>query len=109
MTGKEFMEVLLASYGAEGEEERPEIANDVQELESLAKRICNIYVNMGERMNTLLSDRENYYKGAVGEKDELIKNLEEKIKELEKTGKDWKEKAGRIEKEKDNIEKGNSK
>ena len=106
LTGKEFMESLLGAYELQNVKEiRPEIAPDLQELESLSKRLCSIYVNIGERITSLLTDKENYYKEILKEKDELIKSQEEKIKELEAIRKELEKKAIQLEKERDLISK----
>lgn len=104
LTGKEFIEALLCSYEIQSvKEKRPEIAPDMQELEALSKRICSIYANMGERISTLLTDKEDYYKTALEEKNYFIKNLEDKIKEIMTEKEELEDKKSQIEIEKDNI------
>jgi len=82
LTGKEFMEVLLNTY-EQVKKDRPEITPDLDELETLTKRICAIYVNVGERITTLLNDKDNSYKTLVTEKTDLARTLQKRITELE--------------------------
>ncbi|MEW6040982.1 MAG: hypothetical protein AB1633_05630 [Elusimicrobiota bacterium] len=81
LTGKEFMENLLNTY-EQVKKERPEITPDLEELETITKRICNIYVNVGERMKTILKDKDDYHKTLITEKADLINTLQKVISEL---------------------------
>lgn len=102
LTGKEFMESLLSSYELQMVKfKRPEIVSDLQELEALSKRLCSIYVNLGEKMTSILTDKENGYKEVLKEKDESIKNQVEKVRLLESSEKELKEKVSNAEREKD--------
>jgi len=82
LTGKEFMEVLLNTY-EQVKKDRPEITPDLDELETITKRICAIYVNVGERITTLLNEKDNSFKALVEEKTDLARTLQKRITELE--------------------------
>ena len=103
LTGKEFMEVLLNTY-EQVKKDRPEITPDLDELETLTKRICAIYVNVGERITTLLNDKDNSYKALVAEKTDLARTLQKRITELENSLKDKITIAKELAAEKDKIQ-----
>jgi len=103
LTGKEFMEVLLNTY-EQVKKDRPEITPDLDELETLTKRICAIYVNVGERITTLLNDKDNSYKSLVTEKTELARTLQKRITELENSLKEKITIAKELAAEKDKIQ-----
>jgi chromosome segregation ATPase len=103
LTGKEFMEVLLNTY-EQIKKDRPEITPDLEELESITKRICTIYVNVGERITTLLHDKDNHYKALIAEKTDLTSMLQKKIAELETALKEKSTAAKELQAEKDKIQ-----
>jgi chromosome segregation ATPase len=103
LTGKEFMEVLLNTY-EQVKKDRPEITPDLDELETLTKRICAIYVNVGERITTLLNDKDNSYKTLVTEKTDLARTLQKRITELENALKEKITIAKELAAEKDKIQ-----
>ena len=103
LTGKEFMEVLLNTY-EQAKKDRPEITPDLDELETLTKRICAIYVNVGERITTLLNDKDNSYKALVTEKTDLARTLQKRITELENSLKEKITIAKELAAEKDKIQ-----
>ena len=103
LTGKEFMEVLLNTY-EQVKKERPEITPDLDELETLTKRICAIYVNVGERITTLLNDKDNSHKTLVAEKTDLARTLQKRITELENSLKEKITLAKELAAEKDKIQ-----
>ena len=103
LTGKEFMEVLLNTY-EQVKKDRPEITPDLDELETLTKRICAIYVNVGERITTLLNDKDNSYKALVTEKTDLARTLQKRITELENSLKEKITIAKELAAEKDKIQ-----
>ncbi len=103
LTGKEFMEVLLNTY-EQVKKDRPEITPDLDELETLTKRICAIYVNVGERITTLLNDKDNYCKALVAEKTDLARTLQKRITELENSLKEKITLAKELAAEKDKIQ-----
>jgi chromosome segregation ATPase len=102
LTGKEFMEVLLNTY-EQVKKDRPEITPDLDELETLTKRICAIYVNVRERITTLLNDKDNSYKALVAEKTDLARTLQKRITELENSLKEKITLAKELEAEKDKL------
>ncbi len=106
LSGKEFMESLLNSYELQRmKEERPELLQDLQELEMLSKRICSVYINIGERISTVLSDKESLYKMDVQDRDTKIETLKENIKELSLENEELKKKSEQAENDKTAIEK----
>lgn len=101
LQGKEFMEALLNTYKvSEVKNSTPIIAGDLEELQTLTKRINGIYVNMASRISTLTQDQkeefeEKYqsqqsemskYKVEIDELNAKIRYLKEKY-ELELTNK----------------------
>jgi len=103
LTGKEFMEVLLNTY-EQVKKDRPEIKPDLDELETITKRICAIYVNVGERITTLLNEKDNSYKAIVEEKTDLARTLQKRITELENALKEKRTLAKELEAERDKIQ-----
>jgi len=106
LSGKEFMESLLNSYELQRvKEERPELLQDLQELEILTKRICSVYVNMGERITTVLSDKETIYKMDLHDKCTEIESLKENIKVLSLENEEINNKLLQLENSKATLEK----
>ena len=106
LTGKDFIDSLLTAYELQQvKTSRPEIAPDLMELEKITKRICSIYANMGERINTVLVDKDNFHITTIGEKDKLIIKQEENILSLQAIKEELEERISQAEGKIDTINK----
>ncbi|MBU3173358.1 hypothetical protein [Clostridium estertheticum] len=53
-SSKEFMTVLMNSYKLnQMKSEVPEMAEDIKHLESITTQICEVYINIGKRINSI--------------------------------------------------------
>jgi hypothetical protein len=63
-------------------EEVPELSQDIDELNMLLRRIESIYVGIGERFKTLVSNKDEELNSILGEKDSLIKELQDQLQQI---------------------------
>lgn len=99
LQGKEFISNLINTYElSQIKTQRPEIAPDLQELEQITTRINSIYINIAERVNTILIDKDNSHKGTLEKKETIINQRDEKILKLEAKQKELEETIRQLEK-----------
>jgi hypothetical protein len=62
LQGKEFMESMVSLYEANMmKDSQPILAQDISELETITRRIISMYVGLGERIKTLVDDKERHH------------------------------------------------
>lgn len=84
LSSKEFMQELILTYEINKTKEIvPIIEQDLNELQTLTRRISSIYVNIGERINIITQETENEFQELLQQKDEKILSLKEKLVTLE--------------------------
>src|SRR5512135_892589 len=84
MEGKDFMESMVTFYQAHQTKERlPILAQDISELEIITRRIVTMYLGMGERIQTIVSEKEQQHRAREAQDQETIRVLHGKIQELE--------------------------
>lgn len=84
LSAKEFMQELIVNYEINKTKEiMPVLEQDLSELQTITRRINNIYVGMGERMNIVIQEKENELQELLTQKDEGIASLEKKLAALE--------------------------
>lgn len=85
LTSKDFLERMVQTYEIEKAKNRtPIISNDLDELQSLTKRIDNIYLGIGERINSMMEEKDLQYQNSLEKKDQLILTLQSQINDLKK-------------------------
>ncbi len=84
LNSKDFMNELVTAYEVNRTKEAvPVISADIDELQKLTSRINAIFVGIGDRINTLMSDKDRQYEDQLSGKLSLIDTLQEKIKALQ--------------------------
>ncbi len=84
MQGKDFIDTLLALYESNIiKQNSPLISQDLDELETLVRRIINIFNNSINRVDTILKDKDDKYAGIINGKEESINITKEKLKEVQ--------------------------
>lgn len=84
LTGDGFAEVLANAYLLNIlKDKQPTITPDIEELQSLVNRIVSIYINAGERIETLMRDKDDMHKIELEGKESLIVDYNGRIKQLE--------------------------
>jgi protein-tyrosine-phosphatase len=74
---KEFMELLISLYKAEVlKQEKPQIMQELEELQALTQRIYGIFFNIGERTDNLMKSQAQGY-------EEELEQYRNKLHELE--------------------------
>lgn len=84
LSGREFMAALVQTYEAKLVKEAvPVISSDLEEIQSIARRIVDAYINLGEKIVNLQKEKELEAQTAIKEKDSIISTLQNKINNLE--------------------------
>ena len=84
ISGKDFFGNLLSAYELEKVKEgSPLLTADIDELESLTKRINAIFINIGERVNTLQATHAEQLRQSQESGNSTIELLQQRIKSLE--------------------------
>ena len=106
LQGKDFMESLVSLYEAHIlKDSQPIVAQEMGELEALTRRIMSMYVGLGERVKTLVDDKERQHQSAQEQDKETIRLLHGKIQELEEEKKDARETCVKLQQEADDLQK----
>ncbi len=80
MEGESFAQQMLTVYMAEVlKQEKPQMAAEVQELQSLTQRIYSIYLNAAERTDNILQSKEETHTAELSRKENRIRELEDKL------------------------------
>jgi chromosome segregation ATPase len=88
LTAKDFIEELVQVYEAQKTKEVvPAISSDIEEVQTLTKRLVDIYLNMGQKVLNLQKAKDEEYAKAIAQKDSLIASLQDKIAELQEENK----------------------
>ena len=83
-TKKEFLVHLKQLHQIEATKKGvPVMSQDIDELQAVTRRIVDIYTGLGERINTLMKDKDTTYQESFKKKEDLISTLQDKIYELE--------------------------
>lgn len=84
LSGNEFIEDMVTLYQTNRmKEHQPILTQDISELETITRRILSMYVGLGERIKTVMDEKERQAH-VKGEQDrETIYLLHDKIKKLE--------------------------
>jgi chromosome segregation ATPase len=100
MEGKDFMEYMVTFYEAHQTKERlPILAQDISELETITRRIVSMYLGMGERIQTIVSDKERAFREREAQEQETMRLLHGKIQELDAERKEAEDARGKLEQE----------
>lgn len=84
LTGKEFIEVLLQSHQtSQIKDTQPMLKPDIDELQMITNRMNAIYVNIIDRINSILKDKAIEFSNQLDAKDRMVKALQDKNSELE--------------------------
>ena len=84
ISGKDFFGNLLSAYElGKVKEGSPLLTADIDELESLTKRINTIFINIGERVNTLQAEHAEQLRQSQESGSSTIELLQLRIKTLE--------------------------
>lgn len=59
------------------------LTSEVEELESLTRRINSIFINANAKINSMLQDKETKAEQQIEKKDQLIERLQNDIAKLE--------------------------
>lgn len=82
LQGKDFMQQVISTYVLEmAKEKTPEIAQDLNELQSLTQRINDIYLNMGHRIENLYEGKRQEVSKLLNKKDEIIREMHDELKD----------------------------
>lgn len=83
-SSKDFMEQLVSVYELNQlKQEENVLVSEVEELESLTRRINSIFINANARINTMLQDKDLFAEKQVEVKNQLIERLQNSITNLE--------------------------
>lgn len=83
LTAKEFMVEIMQIYELQKVKESvPEVTQDIGELQKLLQRIGSIYINIGERIHTLIRSKEAAYEKLLTEKDDVLAEQRENTCQL---------------------------
>jgi DNA repair exonuclease SbcCD ATPase subunit len=84
LQGKEFVECLVALYESSNmKQNQPLLTQDLEEVETIARRLLSIFTNIGERVTVTLRDREDQYNSKFNQQHEISNMLHGKVKDLE--------------------------
>lgn len=84
LNSKDFMGEMIQAYEINKTKEIvPLIEQDLTELQTLTRRINNIYMGIGERIDTMSKAKDEEYRGTITSKQNTINTLQEKIQTLE--------------------------
>lgn len=84
ISSKDFFSNLLSVYEMERVKKgAPLLSADIDELESLTRRINTIFINIGERVNTLQADHAKQLQQSQETGNSTIELLQQRIKSLE--------------------------
>lgn len=93
LQGKDFMETLLNTYKMnETKKAIPTVTADLEELQTLTRRINDIYLNMSCRIECITSDQKRTFEDEQQALQEKLQQYETKIQELKENTKELKEK-----------------
>ena len=83
-TNKDFFMNLVSMYElSKAKDNNPLLAQDIEELQKITNRINGIYLNIGERIDTLLNDTKEEYIKQLAEKQVENDELREKKNSLQ--------------------------
>lgn len=83
-SSKDFLEQLVNLYNLNKlKQEGGVLSSEIDELESITKRINNIFINANEKVQSLLTDKDIKANEQVSLKQNIIERLQNTIKELE--------------------------
>ena len=83
-SSKDFLEQLVNLYNLNKlKQEGGVLSSEIDELESITKRINNIFINANEKVQSLLTDKDIKANEQVSLKQDIIERLQNTIKELE--------------------------
>lgn len=83
-SSKDFMEQVVSLYELNKLKQGENVLiAEVEELESLTRRINDIFINANAKINTMLQDKDNKASEQVAYKDKLIEKLQSDIIKLE--------------------------
>jgi myosin heavy subunit len=84
LNSKDFMATMVQNYEINKTKEViPLLNQDLTELQTLTSRINNIYISIGERINTMSKAKDEEYKSILDKKTSLMDTLQDKISSLE--------------------------
>jgi predicted RNase H-like nuclease (RuvC/YqgF family) len=83
LSENEFMQQVINTYAMEKTKENiPQFAEDLKELQILTKRINNIYLNLGYRLDNFTKSQEEEKQKLLQAKENLIVDLQSKYEKL---------------------------
>lgn len=84
MSSKDFMTDLVQGYELhKAKEAVPILGADIDELQTLTNRINAVFLNITERVNTLMASKNEQFQEKINQKDEAIEVLLEKSRQME--------------------------
>lgn len=91
LKAQDYLENLVGQYQLNQVKENPLLQADITELQMLTNRINNIYINVSDRIQTYLEDKENKHRDVLEKKNQdlgfslaKVDELKEKCQELER-------------------------
>lgn len=84
MQGKDFIEYLSTLYDSKmAKEKQPLLTQDIEEVETITRRILNIFVNVNERLSITMKDKDGQYESKLDQQQGIMNMLHVKVKEQE--------------------------
>lgn len=84
LQGKEFVEHLATLYESSNiKQNQPLLTQDLEEVETITRRLINVFIGMGERVSITLKDKDEQYNSKINQQQEISNMLHGKVKEQE--------------------------
>ena len=81
---KDFMAEMVQTYEINKTKEVvPMLSQDLTELQTLTRRINNIYIAIGKRIDTMSKEKDEEYRGLITKKEGTIDTLQDKMSTIE--------------------------
>lgn len=81
---QDFMNTLINTYELQKmKQDGSVLSGEVDEIQKLTNRIVNLFVHANDKTATLLEDTDKAFQNEVASKEDTIKMLHEKLKEME--------------------------
>jgi DNA repair exonuclease SbcCD ATPase subunit len=84
MDGKDFVEYLSTLYESKmSKEKQPLLKQDIEEVETITRRLLNIFINVNERLSITMKDKDGQYQTKLDQQQGILNMLHDKIREQE--------------------------
>lgn len=104
LNSKEFMNAMMVNYEmVKAKETVPVLSVDIDEIQVLTNRINTLFLNVSQRLDILVSDKERHFEEESENKNLLIKELQSSITDLESEKKELELKIAETSKKEDEL------